>query len=219
MKNKKVAKKKNGIEMTLWDVILSYPDLHDPKPFKGNTYYSTDILFEEGHPDLKKLQKALKEVCTEAFGSDDRSEWPENAPSIKDGNDREDSKGYADRKYIKVSTKTDLGPIPVVGPTGKPFNPQMVKGGMFANVAIKISEWEFDGDNGVSIYLQGVQIDTDKPGLNFGGGRSVKQMFSKDDAADESDEDEKPKSKKKAPVKEEAEEELDFDYSDESDED
>ena len=41
--------------------------------------------------------------------------------------------------------------MPVVDPKGKTFNAQMVKGGMTANVAVRITAWEFDDDTGVSI--------------------------------------------------------------------
>jgi len=161
MATKKKSKKKPSVEMTLWDVILSYPDLHDPKPFKGKIYYRTDCLMDEDHPQLADLRAAIKSVKVKAFGTD-KSEWPEMKNFIQDGNAREDQKGYADKKYITVSTQT---PVPVIDLKDKPFNPQSVKGGMFANVAIRISAWEYDGDEGVSIYLQGVQIDTSKASL------------------------------------------------------
>jgi Protein of unknown function (DUF2815) len=175
---KQVKKKKVAVELTLWDVCLSYPDLHEPKPYKGKVYYRTDCLLDTDHSQLKELQAAVKKVKTQAFGSD-ASEWPEGAKKkfIQDGNDREDQEAYRDKLYISASTQT---PVPVVDLKGKAFNAQAVKGGMFANVAIRISSWEFDGDEGVSIYLQGVQIDTSKASLNFGGGRSTKQMFNRD---------------------------------------
>lgn len=186
--------KKAFVEMTLWDVILSYPDLHDPKPFKGKIYYRTDVLLDEDHPQLDELRKAITKVKKDTWGPD-KSEWPKSEkPLIGDGNKREDQKGYKDRRFITPSTQT---PVPVVDLRGKPFNPQMVKGGMFANVAIRISSWEFDGDEGVSIYLQGVQVDTKKPGLNFGGGKSVKQMFNIDADEDEGEEEDTPPKKGK----------------------
>jgi len=222
MATKKKSKKKPSVEMTLWDVILSYPDLHDPKPFKGKIYYRTDCLMDEDHPQLADLRAAIKSVKVKAFGTD-KSEWPEMKNFIQDGNAREDQKGYADKKYITVSTQT---PVPVIDLKDKPFNPQSVKGGMFANVAIRISAWEYDGDEGVSIYLQGVQIDTSKASLNFGGGKSVKQMFKRDDddsedesdedtEADESDEDEDDQPRKSKSKKRKAADEDEDDVGDE----
>lgn len=208
MATKKKKTKAKAIEMTLWDVILSYPDLHDPKPYKGKIYYRTDVLMEKNDPQVKKLKEAIHSVYEQAFGEDE-SEWPEpQKPHLQNGDEREDSKGYAGRRYITASTQT---PVPVVDPRGKAFNPQMVKGGMFANVAVRISSWEFDGDVGVSIYLQGVQIDTSKPSLNFGGGKSVDQMFKKKGKAsedEEEDEDEAPRKKSKRDFDEEEEEDL-----------
>lgn len=182
----KRKKKKPAIEMTLWDVVLSYPDLYEPKPYKGKVYYRTDALLGEDHPQLKALRQNIKKVKTEAFGPDE-SEWPvsEN-PLVKKGDERQDNPEYKGKRYLTPSTQT---PVPIVDLKGKPFNAQMVKGGMFANVAIRISAWEFDGDEGVSIYLQGVQIDTSKASLNFGGGKSVKQMFSRDGGDDGLDDD------------------------------
>jgi Protein of unknown function (DUF2815) len=202
MKEKKRKQKRAFVELTLWDVILSYPNLHNPKPFKGKVYYSTDVLIDEDHPQLADLRSALKQVKSQVWGPD-KSEWPTDTrynPGIEDGNARSDSKGYAGRKYIRTKTQQS---VPVIGPSGKEFNPQMVKGGMFANVAISVSAWENEGDEGVSIYLQGIQIDTRKTPLNFGGGKSVAQMFKKDGQDEDTDtdqndddEDDEPRGKK-----------------------
>ncbi len=221
-KTKKKKTKKTRVKMTLWGVILSYPDLHNPKPFKGKVYYRVDALLELDHPQLKELKSALHKVKVATFG-EDKSEWPEAGnPGIEDGNEREDSQGYKGRKYIKCSTQQ---PVPVVGPDGHKFNPQMVKGGMYGNVAICISTWENDGEVGVAIYLEGVQIDTSKESLNFGGGRSVKEMFNLDDdtdGEDESDEDESSSDEEddSSPPKKNNKKKRNFDDDeDESDED
>lgn len=224
---KKAKKRKEAIEMTLWGVCLSYPDLHDPKPYKGKIYYSTDLLMDPDHAQLGELREAIKTIKVNTWG-DDKSEWPEMKAFIKNGDEREDQKGYAGKKYLKASTQT---PVPVVDLKGKAFNAQMVKGGMFANVAIRLSAWEFDGDEGMSIYLQGVQIDTSKASLNFGGGKSVSQMFARDDKAvsddtsddeeyEEEEEDDQPRSKKKSrkPADEEDDESEDVDTDEADDE-
>lgn len=202
-KKNKVSKKpkKPSVEMTLWGVILSFPDLHNPKPYKGKTYYKTDMLFDEDHPQLGELRKAIKKVRTTAFG-DDKDEWPEGAQKIfvQNGDTREDQAAYKDKLFVSVATQT---PVPIVDLKGKAFNPQSVKGGMTANVAVNITTWDNEGDQGMSIYLQGVQIDTTIPSLNFGGGKSVKAMFNKGDDEDnneeeqDNDEDDQPRSKKK----------------------
>lgn len=217
----KRKKKKPAIEMTLWDVVLSYPDLYEPKPYKGKVYYRTDALLGEDHPQLKTLRQNIKKIKTEAFGPDE-SEWPvsEN-PLVKKGDERQDNPEYKGKRYLTPSTQT---PVPVVDLKGKPFNAQMVKGGMFANVAIRISAWEFDGDEGISIYLQGVQIDTSKASLNFGGGKSVKQMFSRDSESgdddglddDDSDSDEND-GNEESDGDEDSDHDSDSDHSDEDD--
>lgn len=228
-KKKKTKKKKAAVDMTLWDVILSYPDLHDPKPYKGKVYFRTDVLLEKDHPQLKDLRLAIKSVKTDSWG-DDETEWPEaSKPLIQNGDDREDQTGYAGKKYVTPSTQT---PVPVVDLKGKAFNAQMVKGGMFANVAVRISAWEFDGDEGVSIYLQGVQIDTSKASLNFGGGKSVKQMFNRDGDDEEGDEqdgddssgdddedDDTPRGKKRKPTSRKSNSDDDEDDTDADDSD
>lgn len=214
------AKKKKSVfeEITLWNVCLSYPDLHDPKPFKGKVYYRTDLLLDPDHAQLKDLSKAVNKVRTGAFG-EDKSEWPDGAKKkfIQDGNDREDQPPYQNKLYLTASTQT---PVPIVDPKGRPFNAQSVKGGMWANVAIRIASWEFDGDEGISIYLQGVQIDTSQKSLNFGGGKSVDQMFKRagdsDDTSDDADtesfddEDDVPRGKKSARTAVDADDESDF---------
>src|SRR5258708_1877716 len=133
----KGKKKKVALELTLWDVCLSYPDLHEPKPYKGKTYYKTDCLLDEDHSQLGELRAAIKKVKQEAFGTD-TSEWPDGAKKkfVQDGNEREDQPAYKDKLYVSAATQT---PVPVVDLKGKSFNPQAVKGGMFANVAIRIS--------------------------------------------------------------------------------
>jgi hypothetical protein len=198
-------KKKSSIELTLWDIVLSYPDLHEPKPYKGKVYYRTDAILDADDAQIGKFKKAVKKVCVDAFG-EDKSEWPESVqgkyPFIFDGDERTEQKGYAGKKYIVAQTQT---PVPVVDPKGKAFNAQMVKGGMFANIAVNISAWEYEGDEGVSVYLQGVQIDTSKASLNFGGGRSIAQMFKRgedtdvetQDSDEDDDEADQPRSAKK----------------------
>lgn len=188
VKNKKKAKpKKFGIDLTLWDVILSYPDLHNPKPYDGKITYRTDVLLDADHPQLSELKKAIHKVRVTQWG-DDKTEWPKKAKRriVLDGNEREDSKGYKDRFYIKAGTQQ---PVPVIGLTGKTFNPQLVKGGMFANVGIRITVFDNDFGEGISVYLQAVQIDTKKPGLNFGGGKSVAKIFGLDEDGDDEDGD------------------------------
>jgi hypothetical protein len=193
-------KKKVSVELTLWDVILSYPDLHDPKPFKGKIYYKTDVLLDADHSQLGELRKAITKVRVGNWG-EDKDEWPKGAKKvfIQKGDEREDSQGYKGRLYFTTATQS---PVPVIDPKGKAFNPQMVKGGMFANVAVNISPWMNGEDEGLSIYLQGVQIDTSKAGLNFGGGRSVKKMFDldngdgEDDNMDRGEEDDTPRGKR-----------------------
>lgn len=204
VKNKKAVKKSKSIEITLWDVVLSYPDLHDPKPFKGKVYYRTDVLIEPKSRNLKKVNEAIETVMIASFGKD-KSEWPEMKKLIQNGDEREDSKGYAGKRFITAQTQT---PVPVVDLDGNPFKAQMVKGGMFANVAILIKHWEFDGDEGVTIYLQGVQIDTDKPSLNFGGGKSVKQMFNRDSDEGESEDEDSDDSDEDEDMKDEDEEDA-----------
>jgi hypothetical protein len=206
-KVKAKKKKKPSVEMTLWGVILSYPDLHDPKPYKGKVYYRTDMLLERDHPQLKELRKAIKSIKVQTWGEDE-SEYPEGLKKfVQDGNEREDQPTYKDKFFVTASTQT---PVPVVDLKGKAFSPQAVKGGMWANVAINISAWEFDGDEGISIYLQGVQIDTTKASLNFGGGRSVAKMFERDSVdADDSDDEEMDTPRGKVKMK-------DFDDEDEA---
>lgn len=209
IKKKGSKKKKPSHELTLWDVVLSYPDLFEPKPYKGKIYYSIDVILDKTDAQVKELKTAVHDVCVEAFG-EDQSEWPEKIAGVQNGDDREDQQGYKGKRFIKAQTQQ---PVPVVDFSGKSFNPQLVKGGMYGNVAVNICAWEFDGDQGVSIYLQGVQIDTKKKGLNFGGGKSVEQMFARNgrkandgDDGDEdydSQDDEPRKSKKKKSFDEE----------------
>lgn len=195
-KKTKKKKSKPAIDMTLWDVILSYPDLHEPKPFKGSTKYSVDVLLDEDHPQLADLRAAVHKVKVQAFGPD-KSEWPKaKNPLIQDGNRRADQKGYKDRRFIVPKSDAGFGPVPVLDMKGKAFNPQAVKGGMFANVAIRIAKWEYEGDEGVSIYLSGVQVDTKKKSLNFGGGKSVAKMFDLDEGEEAEDAEERSSKKK-----------------------
>lgn len=181
----KKGKKKPSLEMTLFGVILSFPDLDNPKPFKGKVYFKTDCLLDSDHPQLKALKNSILKVRQQAWG-EDKTEWPVKGKKVllQDGSTRPDQKPYQGKFFITASTQNR---VPVVDPKGREFNAATVKGGMTANVAIAISAWEFDGDEGISIYLQGVQVDTKKERLpGFGGGKSVKQMFNiKDDEDDE----------------------------------
>jgi hypothetical protein len=186
---KEKKKKAVRVELTLYGVCLSYPDLHQPKPYKGNIYYKTDCLFDPDYGQLKELRSAITKVRTEAFGTD-KEEWPKGAKKkfVREGAERANQEAYQGKMYISASTKQR---VPVVDLKGKEFSAASVKGGMWANVALCISTWrDPDGEEGMSIYLQGVQIDTSREGLNFGGGRSVKDMFkSSDPESEEVDDD------------------------------
>lgn len=230
-KKKKTAKPKLFRELTIWDCLISYPVLATPKPFKGKSYYSCDGLLEKDDPQCKEIRMAIKSLAREAFG-DDETEWPEKIHRLQDGDEVQDSKGYKGRRFFKASTQSA---VPVVNLAGKEFSPASVKGGMYANIAIRIAVWENEGEQGISIYLQGVQVDTKKKGENFGGGKSAEQMFKRDadeddtddgeeedsEEDDSDDEDEEPVKKKKKkhhPVDEDDEEDSDEEESDDEDE-
>lgn len=226
-----MAKKRKfeRVEMVLHGV-LSYPDLHNPKPFKGKIYRRTDVLFEQDDPQLAVLKKKLNQLRIKTWG-EDKSEWPEGARKrfIQDGNEREDQPTYEGKFFITASTQSE---VPVIDTKGKTFSPAMVKGGMFAKVAVCLSPWENEGDEGMSIYLQGVMVDLTKEKLpGFGGGKSVKQLFGledddsdgddsdDDDTSDDAEDDEEDmprgKKSKKRPVDEEDDNDSDSDLDDE----
>lgn len=241
VKKKKAAKAKlPSKELVIWDCILSYPVLDKPKLFKGNLYYSIDGLLEKNDAQCKEIRTAIKEIAVEMFGEDE-SEWPEKIHMLQNGDDNQDSKGYKGRRFFKASTK-NFGPANVIDANGKPFNPAMVKGGMYGNIAINISGWENEGDYGISIYLQGVQVDAKKPYEAFGGGKSAAQLFGTDKDDDDTDTDEddvdaddadgeeeeeeqtskkssSSKKKKSRIVEEEEDEDLDEDTNDGDDQD
>lgn len=209
--------------------VLSYPDLHQPKPFKGKTYYRTDILFDQDDAQLAVLKKKIHEVRVKTWGAD-KTEWPEGAKKrfIQDGNEREDQKTYEDKMYVSVSTQQ---PVSVIDPKGKAFSAAMVKGGMFAKVAVCLSPWDNEGEEGMSIYLQAVMVDTTKEKLaGFGGGKSANQLFGLDSEEDESESEEsedeedeeedlpRSKKKKKAPVGEDESEDEQPEDNDEEEE-
>jgi len=223
-----VAKKKkyHKQELVLYGV-LSYPDLANPKPFKGKVYYKTDVLFDQDDPQIAVLKKKLHAVRVKNWG-EDKTEWPEKAKKrfIQDGNEREDQPTYQDKVFISVSTQST---VHVIDTKGKAFAAAMVKGGMFAKVAVAISPWENEGEEGLSIYLQAVMVDTSKEKLpGFGGGKSAHELFGleesdddedSDDAEDEDDEDDVPRGKKKKkPAAEEDDEDAD-DSDEDSDDD
>lgn len=204
IKKKKKAKEKR-VEITLWDKVLSFPDLHDPKPYNGKVTYKTDILFDEDDEQLEELQELITELHTTAWG-DDESEWPdEKIIRIKDGSEREDQKAYKGKMFI--TAKSDF-PVTIKDFKGRDFNAQLVRGGMFANVALDLACWDNDFGEGSSAYLAGIQIDTTKKALAFGGGKPFEERFKKkgklanDDADEvtddepEEDEDDQPKKKK-----------------------
>lgn len=220
-------KKFERIELVVYGV-LSYPDLANPKPYKGKIYYRTDVLFEQDDPQIAVLKKKINQVRVKTWG-DDKEEWPEGARKsfIKDGNEREDQSTYQDKSYITVSTQQA---VPVIDYKGRNFSAQMVKGGVFAKVALCISPWDNDGEEGLSVYLQGVMVDTSKEKLpGFGGGKSAKQMFGledsddgeseeeDDDAEDHEDEEEDLPKKKKKPAKKVVEEEDEDESEDDED--
>jgi hypothetical protein len=197
VKKKSKAKPKNpSVALTLWDVILSYPDLHEPKPYMGKIRYRTDVLLDSDHADLSALKKAVSKVRVTSFG-DDKTEWPKGAKKklIHDGNEREDQKTYKDRFYITAGSNN---PVPIVDLKGKTVPAQQIRGGMMANVAVTVGKYNFEGKEGVTIYLNGIQLDPAKKVLpGFGGGPSVEKMFGKRAEDQDDDAQDFPRGKKK----------------------
>jgi hypothetical protein len=208
----------NSVEVELWDVILSYPQLHEPKPYNGKITYSVEILMEEDSQARQDLKKAIFKLAKETWGPD-KSEWPDKVAMIKDGNEKSDSKGYEGRFFIKATSKN---PVEVIDQKNKEFNAQSVRGGMYANVAVNVSIWDNDSGEGLSVWLHSIQIITNKKGEDFGGGKPAADRFKKkssssrdededQDDTDDEDEDEKPskKSKKKTSKHEDDDEDED----------
>lgn len=190
------SKKSERTEIVLYGVA-SYPNLA-----KENRYgqYTLDLLLDKTDPQIGVLKKKINTVRVNTWG-EDKEEWPEKATGsyISDGDERQDQLTYHGKMYITATSKQ---PVQCIDPTGKSFNPLMVKGGMFVKISIAITPWKNEKfGEGLSLYLQAVLVDTSKEKLSGfgGGGKSAKQLFGIDDSDDTDDTDNNEDNEEKSP--------------------
>ena len=175
---------------------LAFPALFEPRPAPGNENkltYSAIMLFAKKNADgTDNDMKWLKDHYTKvaltqwpglAVPKPQRdAKWAEKFPGcprsltlpIADGDSDNAAawEGFAGNWYVRIARNEKVGAPVVVGPDGKVLTePTRVYGGVWARAKIAAFTWSFQGKNGVSIGMEGVQVLRDDDA--FGGGGNV----------------------------------------------
>lgn len=151
------------------EVILSFPHLFEPQtPPNSNTpKYSAALVFPPG-TDVSELKKAAIKVG--------KSRWKGYVDGAKKGryhwpfrDDAEDiaEKGYAEGSiFFNASSKKRPGVVSIVPDpaTGKPMvidDPERIYPGIIARVSVTFYTFDVNGNKGVGVGLNNVQIIRD----------------------------------------------------------
>lgn len=162
------------MRVTLKEVRLSFPDLHEAKAFDDNPdkRFGANFLVVPGSENDKAINATIKKVATEKYAKKADAllqSFKGNANKFcyLDGNTKEYD-GYADMMYLAARRKesdgrpkvVDRNGAPLVASDGKPYS------GCYVNAIVEI--FAQDGKYpGIRCQLLGVQFAKD--GEAFGG--------------------------------------------------
>jgi hypothetical protein len=170
--------------------IGSYVTVLEPKPNQqGKMQYSITVLVPKARAaELKPLEAAALAVAQEKWGG--KAEAILKAakyPVIKDGDKKVDDEGKVDPIYAGkyyFSAKSDKKPGVIDANKQPVFTEDDVFSGCFLRISGNVYAYEYQGNKGVSIGLNNVQVL--KKGDRLDGRKAAEDEFSewKDPAAD-----------------------------------
>lgn len=168
--------KREPMKITINNVRLAFTDaLFTKKAFPGEpedkAEYSTTLIMEPDHPQLKEVEDALLAVAKEKWGAKGQTTHDElkkkDKLALHDGDTKSDLSGFAGNFYIRANNKVrptvvDRDRSPLTESDGRIYS------GCYGNVIIEL--WPQDNGYGkrINASLKGVQFVRD--GDAFGGG-------------------------------------------------
>jgi hypothetical protein len=170
--------------------IGSYVTVLEPKPNQqGKMLYSLTVLIPKSRAaELGPLKAAALEVAQEKWGAKaDAILKAAKYPVIKDGDLKVDDEGKVDPVYAGkwyFSAKSDKKPRVLDAQKAELFTDDDVYSGCFLRISGNVYAYEYQGNKGVSIGLNNVQVL--KKGDRLDGRKAAEDEFTewKDEAAD-----------------------------------
>lgn len=171
-----------AVRFTLKNVVLSFPSLAQARvnkmaPNAAPRYDATFLIDPSDEANLKTLRGALKSALEARFP--DKSKLPavlrasdlnvyvsmtgKDGWPLRDGNMRDNAKGFENKLYIKASNKS--APFTI----DEQFHncpPDKFYGGCVVDACLEAAAYDTDSAKGVSAYLCGVRFVAD--GEHFG---------------------------------------------------
>ena len=155
---------------------ISYPFIFKPRKNFEREQYSADIIFSE-NTDLSEIKKAIEEEKINKWGSDPKKH-PKNLNNPIKFGDEDAQEYYKGKYYLTAYTGAENGRKLYICNRDKKIldHPSDIVGGDWCMFAIQFKAYTYKGKNGISTYLQGVQLveKTDEP---FSGNASAENMF------------------------------------------
>lgn len=161
---------------------LSFAKLAKAESFQGgDPKYSITMLFPN-NIDLSKpadgqktsMKHAAYAALVEKWGSD-KTKWPKNLRMpFRDGNEKEDLEGYADKIFVYASSKKQPG---MVNQSLKPILniEEELYSGCFCRAEVIAFAYDTAGNRGVSFSIQNIQKLSD--GTPFSGRKAAQDVF------------------------------------------
>jgi hypothetical protein len=162
--------------------IGSYVTVLEPKPNQqGKMQYSITVLIPKSRAaELKPLEAAALAVAQEKWGAKGPSILAAaKYPIIKDGDKKVDDEGKVDPVYagkLYFSAKSDKKPKVIDAMKQELFTEDDVYSGCFLRISGNVFAYEYQGNKGVSIGLNNVQVL--RKGDRLDGRKAAEDEFS-----------------------------------------
>lgn len=165
------------IKVVLKDVRCVYPKLYAPDEFMGKKRYSLGLLLPNGSPALAQVKEAIAEACKAQFGD----KAAEKIKSFQGSKQSWCLKAFDDETtLITPKRAVDRGAPAVLDQhcNDLPAESGALYGGCYVNVSFVISAYNKNGAQGVTAFLNGVQLNREgEPLSGAGSAASCKADF------------------------------------------
>lgn len=166
---------------------LSFPALAKPVSYQGqDAKYSIVMLFRK-KTDITALKRIVKVALEEQWGSD-KAKWPKGLKMpFRDGDEKDDTVGYADTIFCTAKSKESAQPGMVDARNQPVIDVEKTfYAGCYCRAEIIAYAFDVSGNKGVGFSLQNIQKL--KEGEKFSGRKNAEDVFEAvEDAGDDED--------------------------------
>lgn len=173
--------------ITLKNIRISYANFFEPRPSDPNNpdsplKYSTSLIIPKDHPQVEYIEAKIKEAAEAKFGTKADQVLKKGNP-LRDGDeDREGDPAYANSYFLNSSSKRK--PQVVDRQLNHILDESEIWSGCYVNISIAFFGYEVNGNKGVGVGLNNVQLF--KEGPRLGGAPNAEEEF---EAVDDDDDD------------------------------